>query len=633
MLDALRRGAQGWLAKFLFAILIISFGVFFGIEDVFRGYGRGSIAKVGETDITQSDFDRAMQNELAGLSRQAGKRVSMEDARAIGIDRLVLQRLTFDTALQTQAKSLGLAVSDDVLLDGLKRDENLHGADGKFSREILNEIMQQMGVNERGLFAILRKDEINRQVINALTSAIAVPQPLVDVQHAWSSETRRIEHFKIDAAKAVKVPEPDDAALKGTFEKLSSRFVVPEYRKLAVLLLTAAELKKEMSVSDDEVKETYDRTKDTYDLPEKRRVQQIAFKDKAAAEEARKAIEKGKSFRDAAKEAGATEADINLGMVTKKQLIDKTVAEAAFALKRDAVSEVIEGRFRPVLIRVVEIEAGKESTLAEVKDKIRDKLSEDKAAQEVQQRFELVEEQRNLGKSLKEIADALKLRFIEVEAADRSNKRPDGGRALDHPDERTLVEAGFGGETGVQREAVELKQSNGYGWVDVLSVTASKQKSFEDAKADVKTAYEETERKRLVDELAAQLVKRSDEGAEFDKLAAEVGGKVELTEAINRSTAPPGLDEDAVQKAFAIAKGKAGSANTADRTSRVVFRVVEITPAPAVTEQERAKLAAELKADMAEDQVNAYVGGLTRTLGVTINQAELDRATGVPASQ
>ena len=52
MLDALRRGAQGWLAKILFAILIVSFGVFWNVSDVFRGAGRGSVAHVGSEEIS-----------------------------------------------------------------------------------------------------------------------------------------------------------------------------------------------------------------------------------------------------------------------------------------------------------------------------------------------------------------------------------------------------------------------------------------------------------------------------------------------------------------------------------------------------------------------------------------------------
>ena len=40
----------------LFAVLIISFGIFWNVADVFRGFGRGSIAHVGPTDITATEF-------------------------------------------------------------------------------------------------------------------------------------------------------------------------------------------------------------------------------------------------------------------------------------------------------------------------------------------------------------------------------------------------------------------------------------------------------------------------------------------------------------------------------------------------------------------------------------------------
>ncbi|HML44575.1 MAG TPA: SurA N-terminal domain-containing protein [Hyphomicrobium zavarzinii] len=72
MLDALRRGAQGWLAKLLFAVLIVSFGIFWNVADVFRGFGRGSVAKVGDTDITVTDFQRAFQSKLRSVQLQDG---------------------------------------------------------------------------------------------------------------------------------------------------------------------------------------------------------------------------------------------------------------------------------------------------------------------------------------------------------------------------------------------------------------------------------------------------------------------------------------------------------------------------------------------------------------------------------
>ncbi len=86
-----------------------------------------------------------------------------------------------------------------------------------------------------------------------------------------------------------------------------------------------------------------------------------------------------------------------------------------------------------------------------------------------------------------------------------------------------------------------------------------------------------------------------------------------------------------MQKAFALAKGKAGSANTSDRKSRVVFRVADVIPAPAPTQEQKDKLATTLKGELTEDQLDAYVRGVTNKLGVTINEAELKRATGAGA--
>ncbi len=81
---------------------------------------------------------------------------------------------------------------------------------------------------------------------------------------------------------------------KKRYENNKAKFFTPEYRKVAVLLLTPDELKKDVTLTDDEVKAAYTETKETYDKPERRRLQQIAFKDKATAEAARKDILDGK---------------------------------------------------------------------------------------------------------------------------------------------------------------------------------------------------------------------------------------------------------------------------------------------------------------------------------------------------
>ena len=138
----------------------------------------------------------------------------------------------------------------------------------------------------------------------------------------------------------------------------------------------------------------------------------------------------------------------------------------------------------------------------------------------IQERYDLVEEGRNAGKTLKEIGDEHKLKFVDVEAVDSSNKTPDGKTGLDIPDAEIALKQVFGTAVGTQPDAVELPGS-AYVWFDVQSVTERKQKPLEDVKADVKAAYIEAETAKQLDELAQKLVDRLKAGEAFAKVAED----------------------------------------------------------------------------------------------------------------
>lgn len=627
MLDALRRGAQGWLAKFLFAILIVSFGIFWNVSDVFRGAGRGSVATVGETDISVADFQRTFQNQIRSVSLEGGGRLTNEQALMLRFDRQAIDQLIAQAAVKSHADSLGLSLSDETLAESVRNDPDFAGPDGKFSRMGFDGLLRQMNLTEHGFLALRREDEVRRQISDALVSSIAVPKPMVEDLNAWRDETRTIDYVTIDAMKAV-VADPDDAKINETYEANKADFMTPEYRKVAMLVLSADALKSGVTLTDDELKSYYDENKATYDTPERRRLQQIAFKDKAAAEAARADLAAGKkNFLDVAKEQGATETDVNLGMVAKDDLIDRKVADAAFALERDKLSEPIEGRFATVLVRAVEIQEGKVSTFEEVKDKVRDKLAGQRAEGLLQERFDLVEEGRNAGKTLKEIAEEQKLKFLDIEAVDDKNLTPDGKTAIDIPDAAIVLKQVFATGVGTQPEAVELP-SSAFAWFDVLSVTEPKQKPLADVKDEVKTTYLEKEKSRLLNELAQKLTDRLRAGEAFAAVAGDAGGKPEVTDPIKRNTSPPGMTTDAVKQAFALPKGGAGYAATSDGASRVVFQVKEITPAGEASKDHATVLATEIREQLANEQLIAYVTALRQNLKVSINEAELARATG-----
>ena len=632
MLESLRRGAQTWVAKLLFGILVMSFALW-GISGVFRNYGRGSIAKIGGTEIPAEDFQRAFQNEIEKFSRDANKRITADQARAMGLDRRVLKQLIGGAAIEAHAQSLGLALSDKTLVDDIANDPDFKGADGKFSKQGFDALLRQNGLSEQGFLKIRRKDELRKQLIGAFVAGQATPKPLVDIMHAYTGEKRALQWLTIDADKAVTVAEPDESKLKELYEAGKTKFMTPEYRKFAALLLTVDGLKKQVVVKDEEIASAYEATKETYDKPEQRRIQQIAFKDKAAAEAAKKALTDGsKSFGEVAKDAGAKDTDVDLGLIAKKGLIDQKIADVAFSLAKDAVSDVIEGRFATVLVRVTQIEAGVNRTLADVSDQVRDKLAAEKAKSELQKKRDEADDLRNAGKTLKDVADALKLSFIEVASSDKTGLTPDGKPAIDSPDAQKLVVQAFAPDQVNDQDAIELGDG-GYGWVNQISTEAPKQKPFEDVKEQVKGQFLAAERKRLVGELAGKLVERVNAGEALSALESSSGGKVDKTEPFARSSIPTGLSESGVIQAFALQKGKATSAESADRKSRTIIVVDDIMPAAAATKEQAEKLTRDIEGDLTNQALNEYTTALQSRLGLHMNEEALKRTLGAPEPQ
>jgi peptidyl-prolyl cis-trans isomerase D len=627
MLDALRRGSTGIVAKILLSLLIVSFAVW-GIADVFTGYTRGAVATVGDAKISSTDYDRVLRTELDGISAEAERRVTMEDARRQGIDRLVLSKMIGQTALKEYASQINLGLSQDRVVANLFSDPGFAGPDGKFSRTGFNDLLNRLGMSESQFLALRLDDDLRQQFSSAVLNATVTPQAMVDIENGYKNETRDIEFFKIDAGQKVSVPEPDDAKLQAYYKDNTASFMTPEFRKFNVLVASAGDLKKEVTVTDEELKASYEAEKETYDTPEKRRVQQISFKDKPTADAAREALIKGtKNFMDVAKDNGAKESDVNLGMVSKAQLIDPKIAEVAFTVDRDAISEVIEGRFATVLLRVIEIAPGRTSTFEETKEKVRDKLATAKATTLLQEKVDLVEEGRNAGKTKKQIGEELKLRYVEVPAADKDGKSPEGTAVLDIPTPERVTRLVFRTEPGTLTEPVEIG-SDGYAWVEVLGIDAPKEKPFESVKAEVKSAFVDSERRRLVKEFADKLIERLKSGEDFAKVAADAGGTPDKVETVKRNLVPPGLTEEAIDVAFSLPLGGAGSALTVDRGTRVVMKITKITPAGELPPSDKDKLVGDLRRGLQNDLLIAYVTNLQERLGVSINDKEVARVTG-----
>jgi peptidyl-prolyl cis-trans isomerase D len=631
MLQSLRRGVKGIIVQGLIGLLVIAFAVW-GIADVFQGRGQTSLAQIGKTEISQDQFQQALQLEISGLSRQFGRRLTVEQARQFGIDQRVLSRLIGTAAIDTHAKELGLYLSEAAIAEAIRNDPIFQGVGGTFDRNGFTEILRQNGLSEQRYFAERRAEEVRQQLTETLAGGNLPPDFLLQTLHRYQGETRTIAHMTLNPEVSGKVGEPDEATLKAYYEQNKGRFVAPEYRKVPVILLTTTEARKHVAVSDEEMKALYEREKDTFATPERRRIQQLSFPDSAAADKALAALKAAPSFEEGLKTLGLKDSDVELGTLAKSELIDAAIADAAFKLEKGQLSEPVKGTFSTVVLRVTDVTPGKQSTFEEVKDQLRDRLAGERVSREVQELHDRVDDARAGGGSLKEIAERLKVPFVEIEATDRQGMTPDGKPALENPDAARILGSAFEGGSGLDREAIELTDG-GYAWVDVGGITAQRQKPFEEVQDAVKTAWIEAERRGALNAAAQKIVERVDKGEALEDVAKELGLEVKIAQPITRTQQADGLTRPAVQRAFSLARGTAAAVESADGKSRTIIVVRAIVDPPPATPEQLASLRQELTRQYQGDTISAYVGALQNRLGYSVNQTVYRRAMGIEAQQ
>jgi peptidyl-prolyl cis-trans isomerase D len=628
MLNALRNSAGRWIVRFLLGLLIISFALW-GIEGVFLGRIDRTLAEVGGREINVDKYEIAYRDQMNMLSARMGRQLTDQEARDYQIGTSVLENLIQTTALEIHTASLGLGLSEDALAEAIRTEPAFQGANDKFDRGRFDEILRNMGLSEQGFLVRRREELIREQVLGALGDSVAVPKTMLSAIHHYRNDERVLKYFIIEPAVVGEVAAPDEATLQKSYEETKSRYIAPEYRKVGVLMLTQEAIKDTIALTDDELKAHYEATKSSYAVPERRAIQQLIFKDMAAARDAATKLAQDPDFNKLGKEIGMKESDINLGTFAKDKLADKKIAEAAFKLEKDKVSEPIDS-FAPTIVKVTEIQPGQEKSFEEVKEEVRTALAGEKARGEIQKLYDSIEDARGGGASVAEAAKRLGLPFKEI-TVDRRGLGQDGKAPEGVPASQTLIANAFESDVGVETNPVTL--NDGYAFYEVMDIVRERQKSFDEVKADVQTAWIEQETRKRLRTKAEELVGKAKGSAGFDAAAAEISAKVETTAPLKRSAAPQGLPRTAVALAFTLPEQGIGNAQLLGRQGQAVFQVIELKKAPDLDDKQAETLRTELRQGLGGDVLQQYVLGLTNGYGVRRYEKAISQLPGQKQQQ
>lgn len=636
MLRGMHKASSTWLGKAVMAavmsVLVISFAIW-GIGDMFRGFGRNSVAKIGDTEISIEQFRQYYTERLQQLGRQMGRPVAPDQARALGLDRQILGQMVAETTLDEEARKLHLGLSDADIARRITDDPTFKGVNGQFDHNRFEQIIRNAGYTETRFVDEQRRVLLRRQIAQTVSGDLRVPPIAMRAINQFQNERRDIDYVALGAAQAGDVPAPTPEQLTSYFDERKVLFRAPEYRKLTLLTLSPADLAKPDEVSDADAKTYYEQHKDAYGKPEKREVRQIVFPNEADAAAARDKIAKGATFDDIAKERELKPSDTDVGMVAKADMIDPAVADAAFALKPGEVSQPVKGRFGNVLLLVGKVEPGEQKNFEEVSAQIKRELAESRARTAIGDLRDKVEDERAGGANLAEIGKKFGLKAVTIDAIDRSGRGLDGQPVAGVPTNPNVVNAAFTSDVGVDTEALQLP-TGGFLYYDVVGITPARDRALDEVKDQVNARWRDDEIAKRLQAKADDLIGKLKAGTPLAQLATENGLKTDQVKDLQRGKSAPNAPPKLVDAVFKTAKGQPGTAEGAKDTERFVFTVTEVTEPTFDAEGPQGKaLASTLQNSYADDIISEYIARLESDLGVNINQTALNQVIGGGAEQ
>ncbi|BDA84685.1 peptidylprolyl isomerase [Aureimonas sp. SA4125] len=621
MMNSLRKSVSGGVAKLLLGLIIIAF-VVTGFSEFFTGSSSNTVITAGESEVTTEDYRLAYRQAEVQLSQELQRRPTREEAIANGIDQRVLSQLVAEAVLEEQGREIGLGLSEERLARLIADDPSFHDQAGRFSRTNFRDLLANVGMRENDFIRNREQAAVRSQIVDAISEGATAPELVKQAFGLYNGERRTADYLTIAPAAVQPIAEPADDVLQTYFDTNKQRYAAPEYRSIAYATLTPEAIADPAAVTEAEIKAAYDADSQKFTTPEQRRIQQIVYPDRPAAEAAKVSLAAGKTFDDLATASGRSVADTELGLLTKAAIPVPAIADAAFALGANAVSDVVDGTFGPVLLRVTEIQPEIKKPLAEVQEDIRRDISLQAASEKVRAAYDAYDNARGGGADLAESAKEAGLEVKTIPAISLAGQTPEGSTVPDLPEQQEILKVAFESDVGVENTPVTVG-STGFVFFDVTRIDEAHDRPLAEVKDQVVGDWKAEETRRLLGVKVEDLKKRLDAGETLDALAASEALPKQTVNAVTRRSGVSEIGADGVRALFSGVSGLVATADAADGQSKLLIKVTQVAPPADPMSNFPQGQTAQLDSMLANDFLQSYVNRLQSETSVVTYPATI----------
>jgi peptidyl-prolyl cis-trans isomerase D len=431
MLQKLRSSSGGIVAKGFMILLVISFGVW-GVQGYINQSSQGEVVvTIGSDGITASELAVAFERDIRRFQAQ-GSDLTAEQARNLGLMNVALDRLIQGRLYDAAANWLSMGLGDHRIAEAIRAEPSFFDDSGSFSRSRFEFLLRNINMSERQYANEMRRDMFRREIINSLAFTAGAPIALEKKLHLYRNEKRVVTLSVVSVDETLDVGAPDEATITKSHQDQAERYTAPEMRAASYILLTTEVAMRDVTVTEEQVRNRYEDNLGDYTTPEKKTIQQIRFDDEETARVAAGMIGEGRTFESVAKEIAGMEGEaLNYGDFAAGEFPITQHAPTIDTLKKGGISEPVSTDFGWHIFRVSALQPESIRPFEEVRADIEDNLKKELAGELLYGMSTTLEDELAGGATLDEAAARLgveirKTGLFDIEGADKDGKPVDG---------------------------------------------------------------------------------------------------------------------------------------------------------------------------------------------------------------
>lgn len=629
-----------WILWFVVLVFVLLVFVDWGTGRQ-RGGREGAAIQVGDTAYTEQEFLQELRSNENRMQRLYGAQWN-QVRNQINLAQQTAQQLIQRQLLVDEAHRAGLVVSDREVQQQILSYPGFTREDGSFVGDAMyKRILRANQMTPDRFEKQVRDDLLIQKLQDVLRQGVLLTDAEVEAEVRREKESADFDLVVVGTQPFLSKVSATDAEVAAYYEAHKEELRRPEQRVIRYLVVETNTLRRLLPVDDKEIASYYKDHMDEFREQEKAHAAHILIRipanggaeaearAKLTAEQVAKLARSGADFATLAKkyseDPGSKDKGGDLGWFERGRMV-KEFEEAVFGHKPGEIVGPIKSQFGYHVIKVEGFRPARVRPLAEVKDQVKFRLLEGRAAAEGESRAAALA--RRVEREKPDSDEAWEKLASQDEAVNSFVSPPFGAKDIipgvgQSPE---LVKAVFAAKTGDIGGPVPISR----GWLiwQLKEIHPAGVPPLDEIKDKVAGSVVREKALRMAEEKAAELAKAWKAGKDIEKLAKKTGATVTPVKGHKRGQPIAGLGpsnvlDDAV---FGASTGQVVGPITVPKRGSAVARIEALTVLS--PEELRAALGATRKS-LEDQRVNNLISSILeerrRNTVITVDQQLIDR--------